>query len=183
MRRLLAYTLSALMVLFATFAAPQVQAHESNWDRTIVGTWIVTTTFNTPPGTPPFVSHEFASFHPGGTYLGNFAFDRNSANPFAPPPFQVDFSTKYGTWKQKWPGSPHYSLVLQEYMFAGPLTPAAIYGEFYPGMTVGIATVRVPLTMNQARDTLTGPFTVEFRNNAGDVVFTGSGTVIAKRQQ
>jgi hypothetical protein len=183
MRRIYTATLSLLMVLFAFAAAPRAQAHDQDWDRSIVGTWTVTTTFNTPPGSPPFVAHEFASFGPGGTYIGSFALDRNAANPYAPPPFAVDFSVKYGTWKQKWPGSSQYNLVLQEYIIAGQNTPTEIYGAFFPGQTVGIATVRVTPALNARRDTLTGPFTVEFKTMDGVTVFTGSGSVVAKRLQ
>jgi hypothetical protein len=178
MSRLYSRVLGIFMVLFCLSAAPHAIASDN---RTIVGTWTVTTTFDTPPGSPPFVFHEFASFGVGGTYMGNFALDRNGANPLVPPPFAVDFSTKYGTWKQKWRGSSRYDLILKEYLFAGPNTPAELYGTFFQGQNVGMATVKGSPSLNAAGDTLTGPFTVEFANTQGVVVFAGSGNFVAKR--
>jgi hypothetical protein len=183
MRRFFAYAFAAFMMLATIVAAPQAQAHDHNSDRSIVGTWILTTTFDMPPGAPPFIVHEFAQFNEGGTFLGNFELDNNSANPLAPPPFAVDFSTKYGSWKQKWHGSPQYNVILQEYIIAGQNTPTAIYGEFYPGQTVGIVTVKATPALNRRGDTFNGPFSYEFKNMAGDLLFAGTGNFVGKRQK
>lgn len=180
MRSLTSRFCAMVLALFTFAAVAQVQADD---DPAIVGTWEVITTFNTPPGSPPFVSHEFASFGSGGTYMGNFALDINGANIYAPPPFIVDFSTKYGTWKQKGKNSRQYSLVLKEYMFAGPNTPQEIYPHAYVGQQVGFATVRATPAANPRGDMLSGPFTVEFTNAEGTVVFTGAGSFTAKRLQ
>ncbi len=179
MRSLTSRLFAMVLALFTFAAVSQVQADDN---PAIVGTWEVTTTFQTPPGSPAFVSHEFASFGKEGTYMGNFALDRNGANVFAPAPFVVDFSTKYGTWKRV-KNSRQYSLVLKEYLFAGANTSQAIYPHAFVGQQVGFATVRVTPTANAAGDTLTGPFTVDFTNASGDIVFQGGGTIMAKRLQ
>jgi hypothetical protein len=180
MRRLYTRAVAAVLALLAFAGLQQAQAFDLDWFRTPVGTWTVTTTFDT-PGSPAFVFSEVASFGLGGTYVGTFALDRNSANPFAPPPFAVDFGPKFGTWKRKFPGSSQFDLILKEHLFAGALTPTAVYGPFFPGQNVGIATVKGSPTLNPSGDELAGPFTVEFANAQGVAVFAGSGSFKAKR--
>lgn len=150
----------------------------------IIGTWLVTSTINTPPGAPPFVFTELATFNPGGTFLDTFSLDHNSANPFVPPPLAVDFSDKFGVWKQV--GSPNqYAITFKEFLFAGTNTPTSVYGPFFPGQNVGMATVEAVATVQNGAggDMITGPFTFQLTNLQGQLVFQGSGSFSATRLQ
>ena len=147
----------------------------------VVGTWTVTTTFNMPGGAPPFVFTELATFAAGGTFLGTFSLDHNGANPAPLGPFLVDFSVKMGNWGLK-PGTfNQYNLIFKEFLFAGPNTPDAIYGPHFNGQHVGAASVVASPVLNTAGDTLTGPFTVKFTNTQDQLLFTGTGSFVAKR--
>jgi hypothetical protein len=172
-----------LLALFAMERNSRVRADEGNGN--IVGTWINTATVNTPPGAPPFVFTELATFNLGGTFLDTFALDHDSANPFVPPPLAVDFSDKLGTWKQVG-DSNQFAVTFKEFLFAGPDTPTAVYGPIlFPGQNVGMATVEAVVTLHTGAggDTLTGPFTFQLTNLQGTVLFAGSGTVSATRLQ
>ena len=171
----------ALLVLFALVPKSHVSAQDQQ--GSIVGTWINTATINTPPGAPPFVFTELATFNPGGTFLDTFALDHDSANPFVPPPLAVDFSDKLGTWKQVGDAN-QFAVTFKEFLFAGPNTPTADYGPIlFPGQDVGMANVEAVVTLHTdaGADTLTGPFTFQLTNLQGTVVFAGSGTVSATR--
>jgi hypothetical protein len=58
-----------------------------------------------------------------------------------------------------------------------------VYGPFFPGQNVGMATVQAVATLHTGaqRDTLTGPFTFQLTNLSELVVFAGSGTFSAAR--
>ncbi len=173
----------ALLGLFASLPSLRVKADE-NQQGSIVGTWIVTSTINTPPGAPPFIFTELASFNPGGIFIDTFSLDHNSANPFVPPPLAVDFSDKFGTWKEVGDTN-QFAGTFKEFLFAGPNTPTAAYGSFFPGQFVGVATVEFVATLQTgaAGDTITGPFTFQLTNLQGVTVFTGSGSFSATRLQ
>ncbi|MCX7900114.1 MAG: hypothetical protein N2444_08555 [Methylocystis sp.] len=186
MKRLYIVAVSLLLGAFAIVATPQSHAHDNGFGRGLLGTWLVTTKFKAPNGAVLFEFSEFAAFSEGGTYIGTFALDRNGANPAAPPPFQVDFSTKFGSWKPKVGVRNQYELVLKEYLFAGTRTPADLYGAIaFPGQNVGVATVKLPaLTLSPDGEKLTGDFTVNFfapngPNNGN--IFSGGGSVEAVR--
>ena len=153
----------------------------------IVGTWIITVTLDTPPGAPPFVLTELGSVNPGGTFVDTFSLDHSSQNPaFTGPfaPLAVDFSAKFGTWKQLGDDdSNQFALTLKEFLFAGANTPTAVYGSFFPGQNIGMGTVEVVATLETVagEDTLTGPFTFQLTNLAGHVVLMGSGTFSSTR--
>jgi hypothetical protein len=163
-------------------AAPVVRASGGG----IVGTWIITATVNVPPGAPPFGFTELGSFNPGGTFLDTFSIDFSSQNPFLVGPFAplaVNFSDKFGTWKQMGADSNQFAVTFKEFLFAGANTPTAVYGSFFPGQNVGVATVEAVATLQNgpAGDTATGPFTFQLTNLQGVEVFAGSGTFSATR--
>ena len=150
--------------------------------RSIVGTWMFTTTLNTPPGAPPFIFTELAAINPGGTYVDAHGIAFNSQNPFAPPPIAVDSSDAYGSW-QRLGDTNQFATTHKRLLFAGANTPPALYGSFFPGQNVGALTVETVLTLQagQGGDTLSGPFTAQFTNLEGQVVFAASGMVSATR--
>lgn len=156
--------------------------HVNADDRSIVGTWVFTTTVNTPPGAPPFVFTELAAFNPGGTYSDAHAIAFNSENPFVPPAVAVNSSDAYGSWKRLG-NSNRFATTHKRLLFAGVNTPAELYGPFFPGQNVGVLTVEIVLTLQAGADgdTLQGPFTAQFANLGGQVVFATSGRVFAKR--
>ena len=175
------FTLSIVLLgLFASMAGSHVKA-DGDQRGSIAGTWINTATINTPPGTPPFVFTELFSLNPGGTFIDTFSLDHNSANPFVPPPLAVDFSVKFGTWKDV--GDSEFAVTFKEFLFAGANTPTALYGSFFPGQNVGVGTVEAVATLQtgDGGDTLTGPFTFQLTNLQGTVVLAGSGTFSATR--
>ncbi len=171
------YVAAACIVSLALSGSmPSPNAEERSEERSIVGTWIVTTSI------PPFVFTELAAFNPGGTVTDTHAIAHSSENPFLPPAVAVDSSDSYGSWRRL-NDSDQFAVTFKRLLFAGANTPTALYGPFFPGQHVGFETVQAVLTV-QARsdgDTLAGPFTVQFANLGGQVVFAGSGTISAKR--
>jgi hypothetical protein len=133
----------------------------------------------TPPGTPPTVFAELATFNAGGTWTDTHAIAHNSENPFASPPVAVDSSDAFGSWRRLG-NSNQFEVTLKRLLFAGPGTPSALYGPFFPGQHVGFETVDAVLTV-LPDGTLHGPFTVQFANLRGQVVFADTGSVSAKR--
>ncbi len=181
MRKIGLYSAAACIVVLALLASMPRSLVKAG-SGSIVGTWVITATVNTPPGAPPFVFTELASFNPGGTFIDTFSLDHNSANPFVPPPLAVDFSAKFGTWKEVG-ASGQFAISFKEFLFAGARTPTALYGSFFPGQNVGVATVEAVASFQNGAggDTLTGPFTFQLTNLQGTVVFAGSGTFSATR--
>ncbi len=180
------YLLALSFVLLAVFALTPTSRVKADGDQpeSIVGTWINTVRVNTPPGAPPLVTTELISFNPGGTFtLTDSVFNAHtSQNPFLPPFLTVDISDGYGAWKPQ--GDPNrFALTFKTLLFAGAKTPTELYGPFFPGQHVGVATIQAVATLQHGedRDTLEGPFTFQVRNLRGEVVGTGSGTVSATR--
>ncbi len=174
----------ALMVV-AILPESTRKARAQDGGGTIVGTWVFTSTLNTPPGAPPFVFTELGSFIPGGIFIDTFSL-KNSANPFVPPPVAVDFSDKFGTWRQVGDDSNQFAITFKEFLFAGADTPTALYGPIlFPGQNVGVATIEAVATLHSGAggDTITGPFTFQLTNLQGTVVGSGSGTFSATRLQ
>jgi hypothetical protein len=151
-------------------------------DPDIVGTWLVTTTPNIPPGTPPLVYAEFVSFNPGGTLTDTHAIAHASELPFLPPAVAVDSSDAYGVWRHA-SAANQIATTHKRLLFAGANTPTSLYGPFFPGQHVGFESVQTVLThqIGPNGETLSGPFTVEYANLSGQVVFADSGTVSMTR--
>lgn len=78
------------------------------------------------------------------------------------------------------PGTNQFALTLKRLTFAGPYTPATIYGSFLPGQQIGEPIVDATGTV-QGDGTLAGAFTFQLTNLAGTVVFADGGTFTAKR--
>lgn len=180
-RKLGLYCLVACIGLFALLSlrsSTQVRADGSS----IVGSWAVTTTPNLPPSVPPFSYSELVSFAPGGTLVDTHAIAHGSELPFLPPPVAVDSSDAFGVWLNV-NDSDQFATSHKRLLFAGPNTPPSLYGAFVPGQHVGFETVQTVLTLQAGPngETLTGPFTVEFANLSGQVVFADTGTVSFKR--
>ena len=62
--RKLVFGIASIVLSLATFM-PSARAQADN--QSIVGTWTVTVTVNTPPGAPPFVFTDLIAFNQGGT--------------------------------------------------------------------------------------------------------------------
>jgi hypothetical protein len=147
----------------------------------IVGTWLVTTTPDVPPGTLPFSYAELVSLNPGGTLVDTHAIAHGAELAFLPPAVAVDSSDAFGIWQQA--GTNQIATTHKRLLFAGPNTPPALYGPSLPGQHVGFESVQTMLTIQWDADgeTLSGPFAVQFANLSGQVVFADSGTVVFKR--
>jgi hypothetical protein len=181
MRKLLlvgTFTCLVLSALLVSKSGMEVKADGPG----IVGTWLVTTTPNVPPGTPPFSYSELVSFNPGGTLVDTHAIAHGSELPFLPLPVAVDSSDAFGVWRGV-SESNQFATNHRRLLFAGTNTPVALYGPFFPGQHVGFETVQTVLTLQTGLggDTLSGPFTVEYTNLSGQVVFADGGTVSMKR--
>ncbi len=173
----------ALLVLLVSMPRSQVKAQDQQ--GSIVGSWLVTVDVNTPAGPVPFAT-ELASFNAGGTFTDAISIAFSSQNPgFAGPlaPLAVNFSDALGTWKPAGEDSNQYAATFKRFLFAGPNTPTAAYGSFFPGQNVGQATIEAVATLHSGAggDTITGPFTFQLTNLQGTVVLAASGTFSATR--
>ena len=176
MQKLGPYLAAASVALVMSMSGSYVKADDAP-DSRIVGTWIGTGTVETPPGTSPFIFTDLAAINPGGTLTEtNGAFNwHSSENPFLPPPLTVDYGEGYGVWKQL-NDSRRFAFTFQRLLFAGANTPTTVYGRFFPGQHIGVATIESVLELS-ASDGLKGTFTFQLTNLSGDVVFAGKGTI------
>jgi hypothetical protein len=172
----------ALFAAFAVTPTSYVKADDDQ-DESIVGTWIGAATFSTPPGAPAFIEAELASLYPGGIVTGTDAIDHSSQNPFLPPALAVTRSDYFGTWMHM-DDSDQIAVTFKRLLFAGPLTPFAIYQQSFVGQNIGLATIQAVLTFQHSKsgDILSGPFTYQQTRlppplGDGKQVFAGSGTV------
>jgi len=174
----LAFGIVSIAVLSLAPFMPSARAQAGN--QSIVGTWTVTVTVNTPPGAPPFVFTDLIAFNQGGTLTAaSSAFNAHtSENPFLPAPLIVDTSDGYGVWKSTDDDSHRVAITFQRFLFAGPATSS--YAFLFPGQYVGINAVQAVGTLQDA-DQLAGSFTTQFTNLAGQPTFSGSGTFTAIR--
>lgn len=181
MRRIVLCGAMAGAVMLACLGFVQ-QAEVKADISTVVGTWLITTTPNMPPGAPPLSFNELAAFNIAGTLTDTHAIAHSSQNMLLPPPLDVDSSDAYGVW-QRVGLSNQFATTHKRLLFAGSNTPSAFYGVFVPGQHVGFETVQTVLTLQSGPngEVLSGPFTVEFTNLAGHVVFSDFGTVSATR--
>ena len=180
MRKLGLYCVAASLGLAALLAwTPSVRVKADG--ETLVGTWIMTTSPTIPPGATPIVFQELIAFNPGGTYTDTHAIAHSSQLPFLPPSVAADSSDAFGAW-QRVGDSNQFAATHKRLLFAGPDTPMALYGPFVQGQHVGFETVQILLTLQDGPngDTLTGPFTVEYTNLAGQVLFFDTGSVSAR---
>src|SRR5215472_3221545 len=133
MRKLPSWIVSIVLVSLASFM-PSARAHAG--DQSIVGTWTITVTVNTPPGAPPFVFTDFIAFNQGGTLTAaSSAFNAHtSENPhlLPLPPLVVDTSDGYGVWKLTDDDSDRVAITFKRFLFAGAATSQNIYGPFVP---------------------------------------------------
>jgi hypothetical protein len=182
------YLLTLSIVLpgmFASIPGSRVKADGDQHGR-IVGGWINTVTVNTPPGVPPLVISELFTINPSGTFIDTIADAHSSQNPFYTGPFAplaVDLSDAIGTWKPT-SDSNQFVFTFKRFLFAGANTPTAVYGSFFPGQNVGVATIEAVGSLQTSASgltTLTGPFTFQLTNSAGHVVLAASGTFSARR--
>ena len=183
MRKLGLYFATACIAVSMFVLRPSWHVKADN--QSIVGTWIITVTVNTPPGAPPFVFTDLIAFNAGGTLTAaSSTFNAHtSENPFLPSPLLVDTSDGYGAWKSLGDDSKQFALTFNRFLFAGANTSTSLYGSFFSGQNVGINAVQAVGTFHTDKngDSLTGSFTNQFFNLSGDVVFAGSGTFTATR--
>lgn len=166
-----------LLALFASIPATSGQSDES-----VIGTWIGSVTLDTPPAAPPFIFMDLLSFNRGGTVIGTNGISHSAQNPFVPPPLAVDLSDYFGTWVAI--GDSHQiAVTLKRLLFAGAKTPTAVYGTFFPGQHVGVASIQGVGTFQPTPngDNIVGRVTFQLVNVSGQVVFAGSGTVALGR--
>ena len=183
MRKRAFWIVSTVLLSLAPFM-PSASAHAGN--QSIVGTWTVTVTVNTPPGAPPFVFTDLIAFNQGGTLTAaSSAFNAHSSeNPFLPPPLVVDTSDGYGVWKSTDDDSNRVAITFNRFLFAGAATSS--YAFSFPGQYVGVNAVQAVGTLQDA-DHLAGSFTTEFAPlvgqppHVGQPIFSGSGTFTATR--
>ena len=176
MRKLAFGIASIVLSLAALLGSARAQAD----DHSIVGTWIVTVTVNTPPGAPPFVFTDFIAFNQGGTLTAaSSTFNAHtSENPFLPAPLVVDTSDGYGVWKSTEDEPNRVAVTFRRFLFAGAATSS--YAFLFPGQYVGVNAVQAVGTLQDA-DHLAGSFTTQFTHLAGQPTFSGNGTFTAIR--
>ena len=153
------------LVLFAGFAVmPSSPATaEDDENGSVVGSWIGTLTFTAPPDLAGVTVTILVNFNRGGTLTGTDGTAHSSQLP--PGPFTVDLSDYFGSWVPIGrSNSKRLALTFKQLLFAGPNTPTAIYGTFYPGENIGLTTVQAVDTLEHTEDgdRLTGDFTGQF---------------------
>lgn len=165
-----------------------VHAEDRAEDRNVVGTWLVTVNVATPPDAPAFTFTDMIAFNRGGTLVATSTAFNPHTSEILPGPLGVDTSDGYGVWAPS-AGAEQIGITFRRFLFAGA-NGAAPYGlpntpSFLPGQNVGVNTVQAVgrLHPSPAGDTLDGQFTTQFRNLAGQVVFSGHGTFSSTRLQ
>ena len=173
----LAFGIVSIVLLSLAPFMPSARAQADN--QSIVGTWTVTVTVNTPPGAPPFVFTDLIAFNQGGTLTAaSSAFNAHtSENPFLPAPLIVDTSDGYGVWKSTDDDSNRVAITFKRFLFAGAATSS--YAFSFPGQYVGVNAVQAEGTLQNG--VLAGSFTTQFTNLGGTMTFSGSGTFTATR--
>ena len=176
----LAFGIVSIVLLSLAPFMPSARAHAGN--QSIVGTWTVTVTVNTPPGAPPFVFTDLIAFNQGGTLTAaSSTFNAHtSENPFLPAPLVVNTSDGYGVWKSTDDDPARVAITFKRFLFAGAATSTKIYGPFVPAQYVGVNAVQAVGTFRDG-DHLAGSFTTQFTNLAGQPTFSGNGTFTAIR--
>ena len=169
---------TALAVIVAALGASRTVHAQAT--GTVIGAWELTVNVNVPPGAPPFILTEVGTFNLGGTFADTISIAHSSQNPYVPPPLAVDFSDAYGAWRQT-PGTNQFALTVRRLTFAGPYTPATIYGSFLQGQQIGQAIIEATGTLQNGGGTLAGTFTFQLTDLNGNVVFADGGTFSAKR--
>jgi ABC-type phosphate/phosphonate transport system permease subunit len=162
--------------ILASMTGPYVRAE----GQQVIGTWFVTV--YTSSGAQ--LATELATFNPGGTFADAISIAFNSENPaFTGTPLAVNFSDALGTWKQVGEDPNQVAMTFKRFLYAGRSTPAGVYGSFFPGQNVGVATIEAVGTLQNsaAGQTITGQFTFQLTDLAGNVVLPASGTFSAKR--
>ena len=177
--RLYPCAVSLMVLTILTFTPTTLVKADDERGESVVGTWIGTLTLNTPPGFPPFI--DLVSFHRGGTLTGTNGIAHFSQITFGVPALQalqVDFSDFFGSWVVS-DSSNQVSATFKRLLFAGPNTPTAIYGTFFPGQNVGLVSIQAVGTLERATsgDRITASFTYELTNLNNQEVFAGDGTV------
>jgi hypothetical protein len=174
----LAFGIVSIALLSLAPFMPSARAQAGN--QSIVGTWTVTVTVNTPPGAPPFVFTDLFAFNQGGTLTAaSSTFNAHtSENPFLPPPMVVDTSDGYGVWKSADDDPARVAITFKRFLFAGVATSS--YAFSFPGQYVGENAVEAVGTLQDANH-LAGSFTTGFKNLGGQLTFSGSGTFTATR--
>ena len=172
------------LATFASFAVtptPRAMAQDDQ-GGSVVGTWTGAATFDTPPGTPPFIEAELASIYPGGIVTGTSGIDHSSQNPFVPPALAVNLSDYCGTWAPVGDTN-EIAATFKRLLFAGPGTPGTIYHQLFLGENIGLASIQSVLTLQHTdgSDILKGRFTFKHTNLSGVQVLTGGGSVSLKR--
>jgi hypothetical protein len=183
MRKIGLYFGVTFLVVLALLALMSGSMKVAADNGSVVGTWIATVTVNTPPGAPPFVFTDLIAINPGGTLTAtSMAFNAHTSENPLPPPLVVDTSDGYGAWKPLG-GDPKFAVTFKRFLFGGANTSQGLYGPFFAGQNVGVNNVEAVATLDtgEGGDTLAGPFTTQFLNLRGELVFAGSGTFSAKR--
>src|SRR5258707_7711992 len=116
---------------------------EDGEDESVVGTWIITAEL-----APGFIETEFTVINPGGTMtLTSSVFNPHSSlDPFLPPFLVVDISDGYGRLRREG-ASNRFAGTFKRLLFAGARTDPNLYGEFFVGQHVGVATIQFVLTL------------------------------------
>ena len=185
---------ASALVLFAAFAVTPSSPATADDDEngSVVGSWIGTLTFKTPPGLKGATFTILANFNRDGTLTGNDGTARSSQLPPelcpAPCPFAVDRGDYFGSWVPIG-DSNQIALTFKQLLFAGRNTHTALYGTFfYPGQNIGLGTVQAIDVLEHTKnsDRLTGDFTGQNTRlppplGDGSLVVAASGTVSFSR--
>ncbi|MBV8071150.1 MAG: hypothetical protein JO270_14675 [Acidobacteriaceae bacterium] len=184
MRKLGMYSASSYLALSLLAVMPgfaRQSGQKEDCSNSIVGTWIITVTVNTPPGAPPFVFTDMFAFNSGGTLTAASSLfnAHTSENPSLPAPLVVDTSDGYGAWKNADDDS--IALIFRRFLFAGANTSTALYPWSFLGQYIGVNAIQAVGRVSADGGTFSGSFTNQFLNLGGAVVFAGSGTFSGTR--
>jgi hypothetical protein len=173
---------AALFTAFVVTPTSQVKADDGE-NGNVVGSWIGTIN----PGTP-FAFTDLLSLNLGGTASGTNGNAHNSQNTNAPPFARVDASDFFGSWEPI--GHGQIAGTVKWLLFLGPNSPANTINLYcppgltcFPGQNIGVVTLETVATLQHTNsgDSLTGNYSIKYRNLSDVVVFSGSGMLSFSR--
>ena len=164
----------ALATMVATLGSLHTTHAQNQSGGSVVGTWLNSVSVDVGNGASVHLADEFVTFGPGGTFADIFSIAFNGENPaFAGTALAANFSDALGSWRSVGDESQVVG-TFQRFIFATPNTPP-VYGPFFPGQNVGVATVEFAGALSSSGQVLAGSFTFQFTDLHGNVVFAGSG--------
>jgi hypothetical protein len=177
--------LTGLLCAAVTLTVGDSVRADTEGQRHLAGTWIITVTPALPPGVPPLTFTEMITFEVGGglTETNTVLNPQSGASPILPPPATgLTGSDGHGNWKRV-SGDHEFAYTFRKLLFAGPVTDPVFGPVLFTGQHIGAFTAQALFSIRREgeNEVLEGTFTAQFRNLQDAVVGTASGTFTGRR--